>query len=112
MAVETLEKYDTVRYEHTAAVVAKYFYVFNSTVMMALNAALANVETAFVNRCAKIRVTKQTGQAWTAGQLVYLAAGTQTFTTVSTANELAGYVAGPAASGDTEGLIDLDPAAV
>ncbi len=113
MAIELLaEHYDEFKYADAGATVAKNFYVIGGKVCMALNDAGAGEENIFVRRCPRVRVSKNTPEAWdTPGTLIYLEAGGQEFTTVSTANTLAGAVAEVAASADAEGIIDLDPAA-
>ena len=52
-------------------------------------------------------IAKATGQAWTAGALLYWDNTNSVFTTTSSGNTLAGYAYADAASGDTTGYILL-----
>jgi predicted RecA/RadA family phage recombinase len=112
MAKEILsEKYSAYKLAHTAAVAVKEILLLQSKVVMALNASDANAENIYVYRADAIRVPKTAGQAWAPGALIYWDNTAKSFTTTTTSNTLAGYIAAVAASADTEGVIDLDPAA-
>lgn len=94
---------------HTSATTAKVPLVLSNNVVVPLNTALANANNVFVYRASKILVPKATGQTWVGGQQLYYDAGNSNFTTTATANRLCGYAVGAAASGDTEGTINLTP---
>lgn len=94
---------------HTAATTAKTFLLINSVPCMPMNDADANADNVFVYCASKIRVPKATGQAWVPLAKIYWDDTAKNFTTTSTANTFAGYVIEDAASGDTEGVIDLGP---
>lgn len=103
-------QYEAFKYAHTAATVAKSFYLISSKVVMALNGAAANEDNVFVKR-AVLKAPKATGQAWAPMALLYWDNTNSNFTTTLTGNTLAGRVHESAASGDTEGYVDLDPSA-
>ena len=94
---------------HTAATVAKSFYLINGRVMMAMHTKGASEDNVFVYAAPMARVPKVAAQAWTAGQAIYWDDTAKNFTTVATANTLAGMVNEVAGSADVEGIIDLTP---
>lgn len=112
MATEILSKfYNEIKKAHTAATTAKVFLLLNGKVVMAMNTVAANAENVFVYRANKVRAPKVAAQAWVALGPIYWDDTAKNFTTTSTANTLAGRIAADALSADTEGVIDLDPAA-
>lgn len=86
--------------------------LFNSKVVVPLNTVTnaSGNKNVLVYRADRVRVTSDTGAAWVPGDKVYLKADLSAFTKTSTSNTLCGTVADPKASGDTQGIIDLDPA--
>lgn len=102
--------YSSFKHAHSAATTTKNFYLISSKVVMALNTALISTDNVFVKR-GVVRAPKATGQAWVPMAVLYWDDTAKNFTTTSTSNTLAGRVHEAAASGDTEGLVDLDPAA-
>ena len=112
MATEVLTvDYKSSCFAHTAATVAKLFYVINGMVWLALNTAGANEDNVFVYGADMLRVPKATGQAWAPGTKVYYDAGASNFTTTASGNTLAGIVNEPADAADVEGIIDFQSAA-
>lgn len=55
----------------------------------------------------RAEVDKVSAQAWTAGEKIYLDAGNQLFTTVSTDNTLAGVAAAAAANPSSTGIVEF-----
>lgn len=102
--------YGSFKHAHSAATTTKNFYLISSKVVMAMNTALISTDNIFVKR-GVIQAPKATGQAWVPMALLYWDDTAKNFTTTSTSNTLAGRVHEAAASGDTEGFVDLDPAA-
>jgi len=91
-------------------VVSGGFYVYGTLVVCATVDA-AEGETFAGQICGVFRVTKAASQAWAHGANVYLPASpSQTFTTTSGGNTLAGKAAGVvgSGSGETEGLVLLN----
>lgn len=112
MATEILSKfYAEIKKAHTAATTAKAFLLLNGKVVMPMNTAAANEENVFVYRAEKLRAPKVAAQAWVGLGPIYWDDTAKNFTTTATANTLAGRIALDAAAADTEGVIDLDPAA-
>ena len=112
MATEILSQfYTTIKKAHTAPTTAKAFLLLNGKVVMPMNTAAANEENVFVYRANKVRAPKAAAQAWVALGPIYWDDTAKNFTTTATSNTLAGRIAADAASADTEGVIDLDPAA-
>lgn len=110
MATEIVSPtFKSFKHAHTAATTAKNFYLISSKAVMALNTALANADNVFAKE-GVIRAPKATGQAWVPMVALYWDDTAKNFTTTSTSNTLAGRVHEAAASGDTEGMVDLDPA--
>ncbi len=103
--------YKAFKAAHTAATTAKVPLLINSVPVIPLNTALANANNVFVYSAAQARVPKATGQAWAPLTKIYLDDTNKVFTTDAAAgvNKLAGVVAEDAASGDAEGIINLDP---
>lgn len=62
----------------------------------------------YIFEAEKVEVTKNSGEAWTAGTAVYWDSGDENVTTTATSNTLIGYVAEAAASAATKGLIYFD----
>jgi len=97
---------------HSASTSALTPLLLNSRVVVPLNDANANADNVFVYKAPRLKVDKNTGEAWTALGLVYWDDSAKNFTTStgSGSNTLAGIIVADAASADTEGYIDLDPA--
>lgn len=109
MATELLADYcDTVDAQ-AGATVAKTFYLINSHPALALNDAGAGEDNVFAYECSKVRVPKNSGETWDILVPIYWDDTAKNFTTVSTANTLAGVVIEDAASADVEGIIHLSP---
>jgi len=112
MAAEILsEDYREFLFAHSADTTAKIFLLINAFVVMAMNSALANVDNVFVYRAGAIRAPKATGEVWAPLDKIYWNDTNKNFTITVGTNTLAGYVVKDAATGDTEGIIDLDPSA-
>ncbi len=110
MATEVLSSTQhSVLHAHSAATTAKNFYVINGRVMMALHTKDADEDNVFVHEAPMARVPKVAAQAWATGTAVYWDATAENFTTVATANTLAGMVAEDALAADVEGIIYLTP---
>lgn len=110
MSTEVLSKdYNSTLHPHSVATTAKNFYVINGRVVMALNDADANADNVFVYAAPMLRVPKNTGEAWTFGDLIYWDNTAGNFTTTVGTNTLAGMVNENALSADAEGIIDLNP---
>ena len=99
----------TVKYTHTAATTADTIYLLGGRVMLAVNSALANVENVFLLR-GHIEYAKATGEAWVGGQALYWDNTNSRFTTTVGTNTHAGFAMEAAASADTTGQVNLEPA--
>lgn len=102
MANQFVQEGNLVDYTPGSAVAAGSLVVCTDRVFFA-HRAIAASELGSLTTRGVIKYAKTTGEAWTFGQKLYYAAGTDKLTTTASTNKIAGYAAAAAASGDTEG---------
>lgn len=98
-----------VQFASTGATVAKVPAVYNALAWIPLNTADANVANAFFYRAVISDAPKNSGEAWSVGDLLYWDAGAGKFTKTVGSNVKCGRVLTAALSADTvSGLIDFN----
>lgn len=112
MGTEILaDEYDAYLDADAGATTANSFYVRNGQVVMAMNDADAAADNVFVYQADCVQVPKASGEAWAPGDELYYDSAEEEFTKTASGNAFAGFAVLDAASADTEGELNLNPAA-